>query len=199
MKMYSKVKSLGINGIETFAVTVECDLSSGMPKFDIVGLPDAVVMESRERVRATIKNCNLKFPVSRITVNIAPADIKKEGAMYDLPVFVAILKSSGQIKGNIDDCAFIGELSLDGEIRRASGVLPMIIEAKEQGIKTVFVPFQNACEGSVVDGVDVLPVNHVKDVLAHISGEKIIEPVKYELIEETQDEYNIDFSDVKGQ
>lgn len=199
MKMYSKVKSLGINGIETFAVTVECDLSSGMPKFDIVGLPDAVVMESRERVRATIKNCNLKFPVSRITVNIAPADIKKEGAMYDLPVFVAILKSSGQIKGDIDDCAFIGELSLDGEIRRASGVLPMIIEAKEQGIKTVFVPFQNACEGSVVDGVDVLPVSHVKDVLAHISGEKIIEPVKYELIKETQDEYNIDFSDVKGQ
>ena len=122
MKMYSKVKSLGINGIETFAVTVECDLSSGMPKFDIVGLPDAVVMESRERVRATIKNCNFKFPVSRITVNIAPADIKKEGAMYDLPVFVAILKSSGQIKGDIDDCAFIGELSLDGEIRRASGV-----------------------------------------------------------------------------
>ena len=197
--MYSKVKSLGINGIETFAVTVECDLSQGMPKFDVVGLPDTVVMESRERVRATIKNCNLNFPVSRITVNIAPADIKKEGAMYDLPVLVAILKASGQIKGNIDDCAFIGELSLDGEIRKASGVLPMVIEAKEQGIKNVFVPTQNAYEGSVVDGVDVLPVSHIKDVLSHISSEKKIKPVKYDAFEETQAKYNIDFSDVKGQ
>jgi magnesium chelatase family protein len=96
--MYSKVKSLGISGMEAFAVTVECDISSGLPRFDVVGLPDTVVKESRERVRSTIKNCKLEFPLSRITVNIAPADIKKEGALYDLPVLIAILKSSGQIK-----------------------------------------------------------------------------------------------------
>ena len=100
--MYSKVKSLGISGMEAFAVTVECDISSGLPRFDVVGLPDTVVKESRERVRSTIKNCKLEFPLSRITVNIAPADIKKEGALYDLPVLIAILKSSGQIKENVD-------------------------------------------------------------------------------------------------
>ena len=120
--MYSKVKSLGISGIEAFNVTVECDISGGLPRFDVVGLPDTAVKESRERVRSSIKNCKLNFPVSRITVNIAPADIKKEGAIFDLPVFIAILKSSEQIKENIDDYAFLGELSLDGEIRKASGI-----------------------------------------------------------------------------
>ena len=129
--MYSKVKSLGISGIEAFNVTVECDISGGLPRFDVVGLPDTAVKESRERVRSSIKNCKLNFPVSRITVNIAPADIKKEGAIFDLPVFIAILKSSEQIKENIDDYAFLGELSLDGEIRKASGILPMIMAAKE--------------------------------------------------------------------
>lgn len=166
--MYSKVKSLGISGMEAFAVTVECDISSGLPRFDVVGLPDTVVKESRERVRSTIKNCKLEFPLSRITVNIAPADIKKEGALYDLPVLIAILKSSGQIKENVDDYAFIGELALDGEIRSARGILPMIMSAKEHGINKVFVPEENAYEGSVVDGVEVYPASHIKDVLLHI-------------------------------
>ncbi len=197
--MYSKVKSLGISGIEAFNVTVECDISGGLPRFDVVGLPDTAVKESRERVRSSIKNCKLNFPVSRITVNIAPADIKKEGAIFDLPVFIAILKSSEQIKENIDDYAFLGELSLDGEIRKASGILPMIMAAKEYNIKKVFVPFQNACEGSVVDGVDVLPAKNVMDVLAHIKGEKVIESVKYDFDAEEETKYNVDFSDVKGQ
>lgn len=139
--MYSKVKSLGISGIEAFNVTVECDISGGLPRFDVVGLPDTTVKESRERVRSSIKNCKLNFPVSRITVNIAPADIKKEGAIFDLPVFIAILKSSEQIKENIDDYAFLGELSLDGEIRKASGILPMIMAAKEYNIKKSFCAF----------------------------------------------------------
>lgn len=172
--MYSKVKSLGISGIEAFNVTVECDISGGLPRFDVVGLPDTAVKESRERVRSSIKNCKLNFPVSRITVNIAPADIKKEGAIFDLPVFIAILKSSEQIKENIDDYAFLGELSLDGEIRKASGILPMIMAAKEYNIKKVFVPFQNAYEGSVVDGVDVLPAKNVMDVLAHIKVKRLL-------------------------
>lgn len=197
--MYSKVKSLGISGMEAFAVTVECDISSGLPRFDVVGLPDTVVKESRERVRSTIKNCKLEFPLSRITVNIAPADIKKEGALYDLPVLIAILKSSGQIKENVDDYAFIGELALDGEIRSARGILPMIMSAKEQGIKKVFVPEENAYEGSVVDGVEVYPASHIKDVLLHIKNEKPIKAVKYNFDEEVKYEYNIDFSDVKGQ
>ena len=197
--MYSKVKSLGISGMEAFAVTVECDISSGLPRFDVVGLPDTVVKESRERVRSTIKNCKLEFPLSRITVNIAPADIKKEGALYDLPVLIAILKSSGQIKENVDDYAFIGELALYGEIRSARGILPMIMSAKEQGIKKVFVPEENAYEGSVVDGVEVYPASHIQDVLLHIKNEKPIKAVKYNFDEEVKYEYNIDFSDVKGQ
>lgn len=182
-----------------FNTTVECDISGGLPRFDVVGLPDTAVKESRERVRSSIKNCKLNFPVSRITVNIAPADIKKEGAIFDLPVFIAILKSSEQIKENIDDYAFLGELSLDGEIRKASGILPMIMAAKEHNIKKVFVPFQNAYEGSVVDGVDVLPAKNVMDVLAHIKGEKVIESVKYDFDAEEETKYNVDFSDVKGQ
>ena len=129
--MFAKVKSEGIFGIDSFNVEVEADLSSGIPRFDLVGLPDAAVKESRERVRASIKNCGYTFPMSRITVNIAPADIKKEGAIYDLPVLISILKASGQIKTNTDDYSFIGELSLDGEIRKINGTLPMIIKAKE--------------------------------------------------------------------
>lgn len=199
MKNVFKVKSLGISGMEAFAVTVECDISSGLPRFDVVGLPDTVVKESRERVRSTIKNCKLEFPLSRITVNIAPADIKKEGALYDLPVLIAILKSSGQIKENVDDYAFIGELALDGEIRSARGILPMIMSAKEQGINKVFVPEENAYEGSVVDGVEVYPASHIKDVFLHIKNEKPIKAVKYNFDEEVKYEYNIDFSDVKGQ
>ena len=115
--MFAKVKSQGLYGLNSFDVIVEADISSGLPRFDVVGLPDAAIKESRERVRASIKNCGLTFPISRITVNIAPADVKKEGAIYDLPILISILKASGQIKGNIDNYSFIGELSLNGEIR----------------------------------------------------------------------------------
>ena len=122
--MFAKVKSQGLFGLEGFDVVVEADISSGLPRFDVVGLPDAAVKESRERVRASIKNKHFTFPVSRITVNIAPADIKKEGPVYDLPMLIAILKASGQINANLDDYSFIGELSLDGELRKATGILP---------------------------------------------------------------------------
>lgn len=197
--MFAKVKSEGIFGIDSFNVVVEADLSSGLPRFDLVGLPDAAVKESRERVRASIKNCGFEFPVSRITVNIAPADIKKEGAIYDLPILMAILKASGQIYGDLEDYAFIGELSLDGEIRSANGVLPMVIKAKEDGCKGVFVPSQNATEGSVVDGIDVYPATDIKQIIRHLSGEEEIEPISHEINDDEVLYETLDFADVRGQ
>lgn len=197
--MYAKVKSLGVFGLDAFGVTVECDISSGLPRFDLVGLPDAVVKESRERVRASVKNSHLDFPVSRITVNIAPADIKKEGSVYDLPVFIAILKASGQLKGDTDNFAFVGELSLDGEIRSVNGVLPMLIKARDCGIKAVFIPWKNELEGSVLDGIEVLPVKNIYEVMKHISGVEKIAPCYSNEFSQKQTEYSIDFSDVKGQ
>lgn len=197
--MYAKVKSLGVFGLDAFGVTVECDISSGLPRFDLVGLPDAVVKESRERVRASVKNSHLDFPVSRITVNIAPADIKKEGSVYDLPVFTAILKASGQLKGDTDNFAFVGELSLDGEIRSVNGILPMLIKARDCGIKAVFIPWENELEGSVLEGIEVLPVKNIYEVMKHISGVEKIAPCYSKEFSQKQTEYSIDFSDVKGQ
>lgn len=197
--MFAKVKSEGILGIESYDVEVEADLSSGMPRFDLVGLPDAAVKESRERVRASIKNCGFDFPVSRITVNIAPADIKKAGAIYDLPILVAILKASGQIKANLDDYAFIGELSLDGEIRKINGVLPMVLRAKEKSVGAIFVPYQNAFEASVVKGIDILPAKSIKDIIAHLDYSNLIEPVSHDINEEDTLKEGLDFADVRGQ
>ena len=197
--MFAKVKSQGLYGLNSFDVIVEADISSGLPRFDVVGLPDAAIKESRERVRASIKNCGLTFPISRITVNIAPADVKKEGAIYDLPILISILKASGQIKGNIDNYSFIGELSLNGEIRAANGVLPMVIGAKESGVGAVFVPSQNAGEGAVIDGIDVLPASNILEILAHFDGEKLIEPVKNTITDDEIISDSLDFADVKGQ
>lgn len=197
--MYSKIRSLGIFGLNAFEVTVECDISNGLPRFDIVGLPDAGVKESRERVRASIKNCHLDFPVSRITVNIAPANVKKEGALYDLPVLVAMLKATNQLDGSTDGYAFVGELSLDGEIKGVAGVLPMVLLAKEKGIENIFIPYDNLLEGSVVDGINVLPVKNIYQVMKHISGEERTAPCYNGRIKKTKAEYSIDFSDVKGQ
>mgnify|MGYP001786087211 FL=1 len=197
--MFAKVKSQGLFGLEGFDVVVEADISSGLPRFDVVGLPDAAVKESRERVRASIKNKHFTFPVSRITVNIAPADIKKEGPVYDLPMLIAILKASGQINANLDDYSFIGELSLDGELRKATGILPMVIKASESGVGSVFIPYGNAGEASVIQGIDVLPARNIIEILQHLSGEKLIEPA-YRALDDTEivdDE--LDFCDVKGQ
>lgn len=197
--MFAKVKSEGLLGIESYDVEVEADLSSGMPRFDLVGLPDAAVKESRERVRASIKNCGFDFPVSRITVNIAPADIKKAGAVYDLPILISILKASGQIKANLEDLAFIGELSLDGEIRKANGVLPMVLRAKEKGLGAIFVPYQNAFEASVVKGIDIYPARSIKEIVSHLDFGKLIEPVSHDINEEDTLTEQLDFADVRGQ
>ena len=146
--MVVSVRSLGLSGISGYEVTVECFLSGGLPAFDVVGLPDAAVRESRERVRAAVKTCGARFPVSRITVNLAPAGQRKEGTVYDLPIFVGILTASGQLDWCDPDCAFVGELSLSGQLRPCAGMLPMALAAKEAGIQSLFVPEENAAEAT---------------------------------------------------
>lgn len=186
--------------MEAYKVLVEADISGGLPRFDIVGLPDTAVSESRERVRSAIKNANLQYPVSRITVNLAPADIKKEGPIYDLPILIALLSANEQLKGVTDEMAFIGELSLDGELRKINGVLPMVICAMKNGIKKIFIPYDNISEGAVVQGIDVYPVKNVFQLLKHLTGIEEIKPVTSDEYKEYYNPVNIpDFADVRGQ
>lgn len=199
LPLYSKVNSMWINGVDGFPVQVEVDLAQGLPRFDLVGLPDTAVKESRERVRAAIKNSKFKFPVSRIVVNIAPANVRKEGSMYDLPIFVSMLLASEQIYFDSSSLAFVGELSLNGDVRRVNGALPMIIGAKECGFSGVFVPKENAMECSVVAGIDVFPVENVEQVIAHLAGECPVSPAFSESLDEESVEEQFDFADVKGQ
>ncbi|MBQ2285599.1 MAG: YifB family Mg chelatase-like AAA ATPase [Clostridia bacterium] len=198
----AKVLSLGISGIDGYVVTVETDLSNGLPAFDIVGLPDASVKESKERVKAAIKNSNYTVPTKRITVNLAPADRKKEGAAYDLPITVAILEASEQIPANsTKGCAFLGELSLDGELRGIHGVLPMVIAARDNGIKTVFLPVENANEAAVVNDIQIIGANNVSEIVNHLKGVNPLEPtvIDIESVFANKSEYPVDFADVKGQ
>lgn len=197
--MVSKLHSLGLFGMDAFVVEVEADISNGIPSFDIVGLPDASVKESRDRVRASLKNSGLDFPVSRITVNLAPADIKKEGPIYDLPILISLLKATYQLEANLDDSVFVGELSLSGDVRPVNGILPMTIKAKEEGFKKIYVPARNASEGAVVDGISVLPVSNLKQLLAHLDGNKKILPAKPISSSVIDSESVLDFSQVKGQ
>ena len=184
--------------MDSYIVEVEADVSGGMPAFDIVGLPDTAVRESRDRVRAAMKNCGFGFPITRITVNLAPADIRKEGPLYDLPILIAMLKATDQLNTDISHCAFIGELSLSGEVRGTNGVLPMVIKAKETGFKSVFVPFANGAEGAVVEGIDVYPVKDVRELINHLKGIDTISKAVAET-EEFSFSYMPDFSEVKGQ
>jgi magnesium chelatase family protein len=197
--MYAKVISLGIMGMDAYPIIIEVDVSQGLPAFDIVGLPDAAVKESKERVRSAIKNNNYSFPMCRVTINLAPADVRKEGPIYDLPLFMAMLSATNQIRADISDAAFIGELSLSGEIRSVRGVLPMVIKAAEMGLKRFFVPKKNALEASAVKDIDVYPVETVEELLNHITGVAEIEPVKHlESFEDLPVDFP-DFSEVKGQ
>ena len=172
--MVSKVRSMGLYGMDAFLVEIEADLSTGLPSFDVVGLPDASVKESRDRIRASFKNTGFDFPVARITVNMAPADKRKEGSLYDLPLFVALLIASGQLSAPDPGFVFLGELSLSGEVRPVRGVLPMVIKAREDGVQAVFVPAANAQEAAVVDGIRVYPVHSVKERVQHRTGAKSI-------------------------
>lgn len=197
--MFSRVKGIGISGISSYMIEIEADVSNGLPAFDIVGLPDVAVKESRDRVRSAIKNCGFKFPVGRITVNLAPANRKKEGSLYDLPVLLSILKASGQLKCDFIDTVTIGEVALDGMIREVNGVLAIVITAKECGIKNIFVPYGNAKEAAVIDGINVYGVKNIKELILHLKGEKLLIPFEKTVINFNSKNHIPDFSDVKGQ
>lgn len=198
--MFARINSMGLFGIDSYMVGVEVDYGQGLPRIDIVGLPDAAVKEAQNRVRSAIKNSGYEFPKSRITINLSPADIRKEGPVYDLPILIAILKAGNQLPFDIDDCAFIGELSLDGLVRPVNGVLPMVIRAQKSGIKRVFVPSSNALESSVVEGIDVYAVDTVNQVISYIKGETILEPVRFSPEMQNRNQgYLPDFKDVMGQ
>ena len=196
--MVSEVRSLGLTGIGGYEVSVECFLSNGLPAFDVVGLPDAAVKEARDRVRAAIKNSGLSFPVSRLTINLAPADKKKAGTVYDLPLLLGILVSAGSIKPLPKTSAYFGELGLTGELRPVRGALPMALAAQRVGITELYVPEANADEASFASELEVFPVKDVPSLLAHLSGEERISPVSQ--LEVKYSAMKIpDFSEVKGQ
>ena len=196
--MLSRVSSLGLHGIDGYEVTVECYITTGLPGFDVVGLPDAAVKESRERVRAAIKNCGFKFPVSRITLNLAPAGTKKTGTIYDLPILLGILSATKNITLPGKRCAFLGELSLEGKVRGVCGVLPMALAARECGIEELYVPMENAREASLAEGITVYGVESVKSLIDHLSGEITLLPVEHWQPEDVQGDVP-DFADVKAQ
>ena len=192
------VRSLGLSGISGYEVTVECFLSGGLPAFDVVGLPDAAVRESRERVRAAVKTCGARFPVSRITVNLAPAGQRKEGTVYDLPILLGLLTASEELPPLPEDAAFLGELSLTGALRPVAGVLPMALCAARCGIRKLYVPARNAAEATLADGVTVYPVETVAQLLEHLRGETPIPPA--ERWQPTGETLPMpDFSEVMGQ
>ena len=197
--MVCRVISLGLNGISGYEVSVECDLSGGLPNFDLVGLGDTAVKEARERVRAAAKNSGFSFPVSRITVNLAPADQRKAGTHYDLPVLVGILASGGQLplKG-AEQAAFLGELSLSGRLRPVPGVLPMALAARRAGVTELYVPADNAPEATLAEGLTVYPVSSVTELAAHLRGEERISPAR-PWTPEAGNAGGPDFSEVKGQ
>ena len=203
--MLSKIKSMSLEGLTGYLVEIQSDVSGGLPSFEIVGLPDVRVKEAKERVRTAIKNSGIEFPSRKIIVNLAPADIRKEGTFFDLPIAIGILIALGEISKikikNLESTIFLGELSLDGNINRVNGVLPMCIEALELGIKRVILPRENAIEASIIKGLDVIPVSCLLDVIEYITGNLKIENyvADGDISLKNIENYEMDFSDVKGQ
>ncbi len=200
--MFARITSLGVTGLSGYTVTVECDISGGLPQFTMVGLPDSAVKESSDRVRSALKNLQWPWPNSRITVNLAPADVRKTGPVYDLPVFIGLLVAQGQIPAPDAKQAFVGELGLDGTLRPVAGVLPMALEAVKSGVKELFVPAENAAEAAVATedgGLKVYPVRTANDVANHLRG-KVVLP---KALPEGYDSEGIwmgpDFADIRGQ
>ena len=200
--MYSVLKSFGLNGLNGFAVAVEADVSGGMPAFSIVGLPDSAVRDGGDRVRAAVKNLGFKWPDRRITVNLAPADVRKTGPVYDLPLLLAVLSAAGQIETPPESSAFIGELALDGSLRPVSGVLPMALAAAANGIKALYVPADNAAEAAeaAAEGMTVYPAHTAQEVVDDLQGRKRIEPAAFVPFDPTEAWNSApDFADVCGQ
>ncbi len=196
--MICSVKTLGVTGIRGSIMVAECYISNGLPGFDIVGLPDAAVKEARERVRAAAKNSGLTFPTSRITVNLAPASLKKAGTHYDLPILLSIMAAAGSVRRPKNSSAFIGEVSLDGQLRSVSGVLPMALAAKKEGIQTLFVPAENAPEATLARGPVVYGIRNVRELVAALNAETVLQPQP--LWQPTREETaQPDFKDVLGQ
>ena len=171
---FAVINSLGCFGIDAYGVKVEADSDENLPGFEVVGLPDASVKESRDRVRAAIHNCGFEFPSARITVNLAPADIRKEGPLYDLPIFMAVLLVTRQLDFVPEGSSFIGELSLSGEVRPVNGVLAMAIQARDLGYRSLFIPRANAAESSVVDGITIYAVDSVKEIMEVTGFDQIL-------------------------
>ena len=196
--MYAKIHSLGLRGIGGYGVELEVYVSAGMPRIDVVGLPDAAVREAGDRVRAAIKNNGFEFPATHVTVNLAPADTKKAGTVYDLPILLGLLTATGQLPPPPDGDVFFGELSLTGELRPVSGALPMALAARQAGARRLFVPAGNAAEASFAEGLDVYPVRDVVSLAAHLTGGAQLAPAEPTPLRSGGGAYP-DFSEVKGQ
>lgn len=198
--MLSKVKACVLQGIEGSIVEVETDLSNGLPGFNIVGLADTAIKEAKERVRSSIKNSGYKFPVSKITINLAPANLKKEGSQMDLPIAVGVLSASKIIKKHIENICFIGELSLDGKITKVDGALPLVISLRNYNINKVIIPIDNKEECGVIDNIEIIPVETLNDLVDYLNEEISILPYKSVYSESLSEiNYEEDFSEIKGQ
>lgn len=198
--MLSKITSYTLQGLEGLPVDVEVDISRGMPKFDIVGLPDTAVKESKERVRAAIKNSGKSFPVAVITVNLAPADIKKEGSKLDLAIALSLIRATeAGMEVPVDKTVVLGELSLDGAVRSVTGVLPICLSAKAMGYKTVIIPKANEEEASYVDGIEIIAVSNLNEAVNYFKGEKVTPTIPKTFVAPKEEEYRNDLKYVKGQ
>lgn len=198
--MFATIKSLGLFGLNAFPVDVEVDIQKGLPHFDIVGLPDAAVKESRERIRAALYSISVTLPPKHIVVNLAPADVKKSGTMHDLAILVGVLKSMGQLSRSMQGKFFIGEVSLSGEVRSVNGVLPMTILARSLGVEELYVPADNAAEAATIQDVRVFGVHNIGELIDHLEGDAPLSPAQpADFTEPDAPENLLDFSDVKGQ
>jgi magnesium chelatase family protein len=200
--MLAKVTSCAVVGLDAALVQVEVDISSGLPGTTIVGLPDAAVNESKERVRSAIRNSGFIFPGQRLTINLAPADLRKEGPAYDLPIALGILLASEQIFADLDGAIVMGELSLDGSVRHVSGVLPMACSARDQGYQTLYVPADDAAEANLIEGLDVYPISNLLTLVDHLTGHARLSPFQRDFSPGDADDlppYATDLSEIKGQ
>ncbi|MBO5290389.1 MAG: YifB family Mg chelatase-like AAA ATPase, partial [Clostridia bacterium] len=199
--MFSKIKSVGLLGLESYMLDVELNITGGKFSIEIVGLPDTAVSEAKERIMAAISNSGYEMHMtSHHTFNLAPADVKKEGSVYDLPMAVAVLSATKQIRGDYKESVFIGELSLSGTVKSIKGVLPMVIASKEHGVKDIYVPFDNCEEAAVIDGINVYGVKSLKELVEHINDVNKLKPVEVKPFKHYElPDYLPDFKDVKGQ
>ncbi len=198
--MHAVVHSCSLTGLDGVVIDVEVDISNGLPKHTVVGLPDTAVQEARERTKSAIRNSGAVFPDRRLTVNLAPADIRKEGPIHDLSMAVGILLASGQLDGFTDGTAvFLGELSLDGGVRHADGVLPMVALARDAGMDKAFVPHADGVEAAIVEGIQVYPVESLQQLIAHYMGTIRIDPLPVTEMSSTDTKYPVDFADIRGQ